>query len=69
MVRIKVQGTQQQINLLTKAARHTGLATPNKFLTALFDGNHIPRKRKLDPSAGPGPTVSTPRRKETRDAF
>lgn len=41
MVRIKVLGTKQQINVLTKAAKYTGLATPSKFLAALFDGNHF----------------------------
>lgn len=44
MVRIKVLGTKQQIDILTKAAKHTGLATPNKFLAALFDGNHLPHR-------------------------
>lgn len=41
MVRITVLGTKHQIKMLTKAAKHTGLATPSKFLAALFDGNHL----------------------------
>lgn len=59
MVRMKVHGTQQQITLLTQAARHTGLVTPNKFLAALFDGNHIPhQKGKPDHSLIPNPSIS-----------
>jgi hypothetical protein len=44
MVRIKVVGTQKQIDTLTKAAKHTGLSTPSKFLAAIFDGNYLPRR-------------------------
>lgn len=46
MVQIKVLGTKQQIDTLTKAAKHTGLATPSKFLAAIFDGNHLARRSR-----------------------
>jgi hypothetical protein len=53
MVQIRIQGTKHELALLTKAARHTGLATPNRFLAALFDGNHpSPFKQKTDSSSG-----------------